>query len=79
MKAILYLKAENAEDEALIQTMGYCHFQTYVQDFLEDEADMLGYGSVVGLPDIVYIDKDGVTMRKVLQGTDYGFKLPTEG
>ena len=60
MKATVYLKAETEEDEEALKTFISCHFQTHIQDFLEEEADMWDHQEVVcSIPDVTYTDRNG--------------------
>lgn len=68
MKAILFLKADTEEDEELMQAMLACHFQTNLQDFLEDEAYAWSENEIiVSLPGMTYIDREGNIIGEVLQ------------
>ena len=68
MKAELYLKAECDEDEEQISDWIALHFQTYVQDFLESDADDSGREITVKLPDMIYKGKNGNIIKEVRQG-----------
>lgn len=69
MKAKLYLYAETETDLAQIEDWINCHLQTYVQDFLEQDA--LGdYDRYIHmkLPDMFYHGIGGELITAELQG-----------
>lgn len=60
MKAELILTAETSEDEEMLSDWRDGSLQTYVQDFLEIDAEEHGGREIhVLLPTIAYIGKDG--------------------
>jgi hypothetical protein len=68
MRAELYLKAETDEDEKQLEDWAGIHFQTLIQDFLEEEClGKLGLDPVA-LPDVYYLNQKGVLMHSVRQG-----------
>jgi hypothetical protein len=66
MRAELYLKAEDAEEEEVLLKWKAVHFQTELQDFLEEESDGVGVG--VRLPDIIYVGRNGRIIAETRQG-----------
>jgi hypothetical protein len=70
VRAELWLRAETPEETELLETLINIHFQTYLQDFLEEEMEKTGLRTEVKLPEIVYINHygKGKVIKEVRQG-----------